>query len=137
MFGKFFKSKKKRREFDFLNSYKNRDKYFVRTKPWDWLNEKEIYLPMTIGEKPTMITLDFWSQEIYLDATGQITVAELVDLACKQYTDSNMDIPEELDKALIESLESLVNELHIVDFTDGRKQLPDEIELPISRQMKQ
>jgi glutaredoxin-related protein len=118
----------------FLAAYPKRDKYFVRLKPWDWLSEKEIYIPMKVNNKPSMVTYDFWSQEIYLDATGQITVTELVEIATNQYKDSEMDIPENLDKILINILESLVNDVKVIEFRDSKTALDKKVDKPISKQ---
>src|SRR5688572_9039134 len=135
MFGKLFRSNKTNDTvLNFIKDYPNRHKYFIRTKPWDWLNAKEIYLPTKVDGKPTMIMLDFWSQEVFLDASGQITVEGLVELTCRQYKESNMDIPEGLDKMLIETLESLVFELKVVEFLEVQKELSLELEKPISKQ---
>ena len=117
---------------DFIESYSNRDKYFARTKPWDWLNEKQIYVSDKVDGKPKMITFEFWPQEIYLDATGQITVRQLIEVAKQQYLDSNMRIPRNLDKIIIECLDSLVHELKIVEFSDNKITLRPEIEKPMS-----
>lgn len=119
-------------DLSFIQTYENKSMYFVRTSPWGWLNKEEIYIPKNIDGNPTMITLDFWSQEIYLDATGQITVSELIEVACKQYIASGMDIPEGIDQLLVESLESLIYDLKIVEFSKEKKQLPQNIKEPIS-----
>ncbi|MFT2010823.1 hypothetical protein ACMA1I_19265 [Pontibacter sp. 13R65] len=133
MLGNLFKKQKPAKpELNFIQNYKNKDLFFIRTNPWGWLNKEEIYLPKNVDGKPTMITFDFWSQEIYLDATGQITVRELIEIACKQYNDSGMDIPEGIDQILVESLESLVYELKVVEFSEIKRQLPKDIEEPIA-----
>ena len=134
MFKKIFKNKTDLNQHSFLTNYANRDKYFVRIKPWDWLNEKEIYVTDKVDGKPKMITFGFWSQEIYLDSNGQITVSELIDLTCKQYADSNLKVPVNIDKDIIEALESLVNNLKIVEFKNNKTPLPKEVDLPISKQ---
>lgn len=121
---------------EFIDSYPNRDKYIARTKPWDWLNENEIYVADKVDGKPKMITFDFWPHEIYLDATGQITVQQLIAQAKQQYIDSNMSIPDKIDVEIIESLESLVFNLKIVEFSDSKVNLAPEIEKPISDTVK-
>jgi len=134
MFKKFFKRKNTHTmRFLTLESSPLKDKYFIRTKPWDWLNKEQIYVASKIEGKPTMITMEFWPQEIYLNADGQITVSELLQIAKKQYLDANMFIPDGLDSILISALESLVNELEIVEFRDVKTTLPSNIFLPISK----
>lgn len=118
-----------------LQNYRNKDKYFVRLKPWDWLSEKEIYVASVLNDKPTMITMHFWSQEIYLDATGQITVMELFSIAEKQYLDCRMDVPKDLDLALLDSLDRLENELKIIEFMDEKTELPIDLQIPMSKQI--
>lgn len=134
MFKKFFKKKNTDKvRFLIMESSPLKDKYFIRIKPWDWLNKEQIYVASKIEDKPTMITMDFWAQEIYLDADGQITVSELLEIAAKQYIDAKMAIPDNLDLILISELESLVNELKIVEFTDVKTTIPLNISLPMSK----
>lgn len=132
----FNKSKASVPDLNYLPTYSNKDKYFVRLKPWDWLNSKQIFVASKIDDKPAMITMDFWPQEIYLDADGQLTVSELINLAVKQYQDSKMEIPENLDKFIIEELERLVNESELVEFRDEKTILSVELALPMSQQLK-
>jgi hypothetical protein len=129
LFKKLF-SKREYARIDYTNlqNYSNKDKYFVRLKPWDWLSEKEIYVTSILNDKPTMITMHFWSQEIYLNANGQITVTELFSIAEKQYLDCRMDVPKDLDLALIDSLEGLENELKIIEFIDKKTELPIDLQ---------
>lgn len=133
MFGKLFNFKKdKSVEFNTIKAYVNKDKYFVRTKSWDWLNEKQIYVANVLNNKPTMITMEPWPQEIFLDADGQITVSEMVELASKMYLDSNMPIPPNLDQIIIDELESLVFELSIIELKDTPTTLPPNLLNPMS-----
>jgi hypothetical protein len=117
----------------FLDAYARKAMYFVRIKRWDWLNEKQIYVADKIDGKPKMITMEFWAQEIYLDANGQITVEELILTACQQYKKSKMEIPPNIDKVLIDCLESLVFEEKIIAFKEKKTALPKNIELAISK----
>jgi hypothetical protein len=137
MFNRFFKSKAKiLPTFSSIGEYVNKDKFFVRTKPWDWLDKKQIYVASILNGKPTMITMEFWPQEIFLDAEGQITVSELLELASKQYIDSNMDVPKNLDVVLIDSLNSLANELEIIEFVDSKITLEYKLAVPMSKQLE-
>lgn len=117
---------------DFIDNYPNRDKYIVRIKPWGWLNEKEIYVADKVDGKPKMITFDFWSQEIFLDANGQITVRQLIHTARQQFIDSKMSIPDNIEKELTEALDSLVSNLKIVEFSETKVNLRPELEKPMS-----
>ncbi|WP_343522241.1 hypothetical protein [Pedobacter sp.] len=133
LFKKLFSKREYARiEYSNLQNYHNKDKYFVRLKPWDWLSEKEIYVASVLNDKPTMITMHFWSQEIYLNANGQITVSELFSLAEKQYLDCRMDVPKDLDLVLLDSLDGLENELKIIQFVDKKTQLPNDLQNPMS-----
>ena len=109
MFKKLFGKKVILPQLDYLSNYVNKDKFFVRIAPWDWLNKKEIYVASKIDDKPAMITMDFRPQEIFLDANGQITVTELINIACEQFIKSNIEIPKNVDEYLIDELEKLVN----------------------------
>lgn len=111
-----------------IAAYERRDWYFARTRSWGWLNEHEIF----IVDSSRMITCDAWSQEIFLDANGQITVAELFEIVKQQYVASHMDIPTELEQHLIEVLESLVYELKVVAFSATRKPLLPQFDAPIA-----
>ncbi|MBB6498313.1 hypothetical protein [Pedobacter cryoconitis] len=136
MFGEFFKRKKiSVPEFQALEASLLKDKYFIRVKPWDWLNKKEIYVASKLNDRPTMITMDFWPQEIYLSADGQITVSEFIHIAAKKFIDNNHPAPEHLDAELIEQLEALVNEMKIVELKVARTDLNPIVVLPMSKQL--
>lgn len=136
MFKKLFGKKVISPQLDYLSTYVNKDKFFVRIAPWDWLNKKEIYVAFKIDDKPAMITMDFWPQEIFLDANGQITVAELISIACEQFIKSNIEIPKNVDEYLINELEKLVNKLQIVEFRDNKEALTEKVDIPMSKQLK-
>lgn len=123
-------------QLHYLSNYVNKDKFFVRTAPWDWLNKKEIYIASKIDDKPAMITMDFWPQEIFLDANGQITVAELINIACEQFIKSSIEIPQNVDEYLINELEKLVSKLQIVEFRDNKEELGERVDTPMSKQLK-
>ena len=133
MFGKLFNFKKdKGVEFNTIKTYVNKNKYFVRTKSWDWLNEKQIYVASVLNNKPTMITMEPWPQEIFLDADGQIKVSEMFERVSKMYVDSKMPIPANLDKIIIDELESLIFELSIIELKDSPTTLPPKLLNPMS-----
>lgn len=133
MFNKPLKGENSVIVHQFLLTYPNKDKYFVRTKPWGWLNQKEIYVMSKLDGKPTMITMDFWAQEIFLDADGQTTVAELINMACNQYLKSKIPIPDKLDFVLIQELEHMITQLEMIELRDRETKLPLNIKLPLSR----
>lgn len=134
MLDEFFKGKEVSvPHFKSLESSLLKDKYFVRTKPWDWLKEEEIYVVSKLDGRPTRIIMDFWPHEIYLFADGQITVSELIHIVARRFIVGSEPVPEDLDAALLGSMEGLVNELKIVELKDIRTALPLNIELPISR----
>lgn len=121
--------------FPVLESSTLKDKFFVRTKPWDWLTQKEIYVAAKLNDKPTMITMEFWPQQVYLFADGQITVSEFVHASANRFIVTNDPVPELLDAALIEQLEILVNEMEIVELRDVKTDLAPNIQLPLSQQL--
>lgn len=117
-----------------LESYEHKDKYFVRVAAWDWLNKKEITVATQRNGKPTMLTMDFWLQEIFLDADGQITVTELMAIARKQLTDSKLKIPDNMCEYLTGELERLVFEMKIVAFRSEKTTPEPRFMLPMSKQ---
>ena len=73
----FLKKKKDLPEFDFIKSYSEKGKYFARVKNWNWLNSEQISLMEKDSDgKIKMITMDYWPQEMFLDADGQKTISE-------------------------------------------------------------
>ena len=107
---KYFKNEKP--EFSSLKAYANKDKFFYRVAQWDWLTKTEINIFDPHG--PRLITLDAWPQLVFLDANGQLTVAEYIDYMASQYESK---IPAELDETIIDQLNSLT-ELKLIEFSD-------------------
>lgn len=123
----FFSRKKKVPDFQQIKTYPNREKYFARIKRWTWLDEERIYvMSKTESGQVRMITLDFWPQEIYLDATGDVMIKDFLNVLVKQYQDSDMQVPDELDLMMIENLEILKDEGLIV-FSDDPIAVEEEI----------
>lgn len=57
---RFFKKKKDLPEFEFIKLYSEKDKYFVRTKKWNWLNSEQITLLEKKSDgKVKMTTMDY------------------------------------------------------------------------------
>ena len=130
----FLKKKKDIPEFDFIKSYTERDKYFVRIKKWNWLNPEQIsLLEKDSGGKIKMTTMDYWPQEMFLDADGQKTISEYLSVLIKQFSDSKMDIPSDLDKFMVETLVSLKTDLNAIEFCE----LPTEIKTEYKNPMKE
>jgi hypothetical protein len=133
MFSKLFKrSKPSLPAMPFLETYAHRDSYIYRLKSWSWLNDTQITIPTILEGEPTMVTMDFWYQEIFLDADGTITVKTLLELICSQYHESKIEIPNEVDRIMIEFLEVLINDYKFVAFSDQPVQLDSSILNPIS-----
>ncbi len=75
----FFKSRKKNfPPFETLAKSQIKEKYFVRTMQWGWLNETMIHVLDHKNQSPRMITMDPWPQQVYLDADGSKTIEEYV-----------------------------------------------------------
>ena len=122
-----FKKKKKYPPFTTLATFDKKDFYFFRVAQWDWLNNKMIYANDPHG--PRVLTFDPWPQIIFLDANGQLTIAEYVFHTANKYTN---EIPGDLDKTIIDELNKLLS-YKLVALNDKQKQLPREIELPLSK----
>lgn len=131
----FFKKQKEVPSFNFITNHPKKDLYFYRIRKWDWLNKEEIFLPeKDSNDKIKMTTLDFWSQEMFLDADGQKTLEEYLVVLIDQFQENKMKIPADLDQFMIETLESLYNDLNAIAFSTKPVQLKIEIEKPLSKQ---
>lgn len=116
-------------EFNALDSYKFKDKYFYRICKWDWLTRDMIHV--FDNNRPRFITMDYWPQKIYLEAKGQSTVSELIHLIASKYP--NTQIPRNLDSAIIEELEGLINE-KLIELSDFPIQLDNSILNPLTEE---
>ena len=133
----FFKKQKEIPNFNFINSYSKKDLYFSRIKKWDWLNHKQIFLADNNSDgKVKMVTLDFWSQEMFLDLNGQKTVTEYLTVLINQFQESKMEIPVDLDEFMIETLESLNNDLNAIEFSNSPIKVAAEFENPLNKKPK-
>jgi len=83
-----------------------------------------------------MVTLDFWSQEMFLDANGQKTVTEYLTVLINQFQESKMEIPGDLDEFMIETLESLNNDLNAIEFSNSPIKVAPEFENPLNKKPK-
>lgn len=89
--------------FPALAAYEHKNFYFCRVALWNWLDNNRIVV--SDPHAPRMITMDPWPQLLFLDATGERTVAEYVDYMAHRY---KRDTPEKLDATIIAELEKLV-----------------------------
>jgi hypothetical protein len=128
----FFKKKKYLPEFDFIKSYSDKEKYFVRTKKWSWLNSEQITLLEKDSDgKIKMTTMEYWYQEMFLDADGQKTISEYLSVLINQFKDSKMEIPSDLDKFMVETLLSLKSDLKAIEFSNVPTEIETEYKNPI------
>ncbi len=132
IFNKLLKKNKNIPEFEFIKSYEFKDKYFSRIKKWTWIKQDQISL-MEKDEngKIKMTTMEYWFQEMFLDADGQKTIAEYLNVLIEQFQKSKMDIPADLDVFMTETLWSLKTDLNAIDFTDRQVELEPEFKNPI------
>jgi hypothetical protein len=131
----FFRKQKEIPNFSIINSYQKKDLYFSRSKKWDWLNDKQIFLADNDSYgKIKMVTLDFWSQEMFLDANGQKTVTEYLNVLINQFQKNKMEIPTDLDAFMIETLESLNNDLNAIEFSDFPLKITPEFDNSLTEQ---
>jgi hypothetical protein len=128
----FFKKKKYLPEFDFIKSYSDKEKYFVRAKKWSWLNSEQITLLEKDSDgKIKMTTMEYWYQEMFLDADGQKTISEYLSVLINQFKDSKMEIPSDLDKFMVETLLSLKSDLKAIEFSNVPTEIETEYKNPI------
>ena len=130
MFGIFKRKPKVLPKFEYLESYLNKDKYFVRTLQWDWLNKREIHL--FDNKSPRIITMGEWPQQIYLDADGKRTVSEYILWMANQF--GNGKVPEDLDKSMIQTMEDLIEDGEMLKFIKEKTDLPYYLDGPKSNQ---
>ncbi|WKL47495.1 hypothetical protein Q1W71_21370 [Flavobacterium pectinovorum] len=131
----FFKKQNEIPNFSIIKNYSKKDLYFSRSKKWDWLNDKQIFLTDNDSYgKIKMVTLDFWSQEMFLDANGQKTVTEYLTVLIKQFQKNKMEIPTDLDAFMIETLESLNNDLNAIEFSDFHIKIAPEFDNSLTEQ---
>lgn len=129
---KLFNKRKTIPEFDFIKSYPHKNAYFSRSKKWNWLNSEQISLvEKEENGKIKMTTMEYWSQEMFLDANGKTAIADYLTILIKQFQDNNMEIPDDLDIFMTETLWSLKTELKAIEFTDIPIELKEEFENPI------
>lgn len=129
----FLKKKKDLPEFDFIKTYPEKEKYFVRVKKWNWLNSEQISLLEKDSDgKIKITTMDYWSQEMFLDADGQKTISEYLNVLIKQFRDSKVEIPSDLDKFMVETLLSLKTDLNAIKFSDSPAEIEVEYKNPIN-----
>ena len=128
----FLKKKKDLPEFDFIKTFSEKEKYFVRVKKWNWLNSEQISLLEKDSDgKIKMTTMDYWPQEMFLDADGQKTILEYLNVLIKQFRDSKMKIPSDLDKFMVKTLLSLKTDLNAIEFSDSPTEIKVEYKNPI------
>jgi len=135
MFFKRFRKSPEIPKSELIEQLSIKDKYLVRTKPWDWLTKNEIYIMSKRDGQPAMITMDPWPQEIYLHANGQITVANFYDLMCKRYLDSRTAIPELLARTIIDEITSLLAE-QLLECKDEITLLSSDLANPASKSLQ-
>jgi len=116
-------------KFKILESYKFKDKYFYRVCRWDWLTRDMIHVYDC--HQPRIITMDYWPQKIYLEANGKTTIAEFIHLLAAQYPITQ--IPANLDIAIIEELEGLIDE-KLIQLSDSPILLEDSIMHPMTKE---
>ncbi|OXB06175.1 hypothetical protein [Flavobacterium pectinovorum] len=131
----FFRKQNEIPNFSIIKNYSKKDLYFSRSKKWDWLNDKQIFLADNDSYgKIKMVTLDFWSQEMFLDANGQKTMTEYLTILINQFQKNKMEIPTDLDTFMIETLESLNNDLNAIEFSDFPIKIAPEFDNSLTEQ---
>jgi len=130
IFNLFKRNERQYPSFEALENSEIKNKYFVRTMQWGWLNEKMIHVFDTFGPKPRMITMDPWPQQIYLDADGSKTIREYVLWMANKY--SRNQIPKELDETILNVLNDLIRDGGMIELKDQKTALPENLNGPTS-----
>lgn len=129
MFGIFKSKKRELPPFSDLANSPLKDKYFTRLAPWDWLNNDMIHVFDL--NSPRIITMDPWIQLVYLESDGQKTIHELVYQLASKYG-RNEQIPEELDKTVLEVIDNLLSD-KLIALYDHKKEIPEHLLKPKSQ----
>jgi len=101
-------------EYKSLESSEYKNLYFHRTEQWDWHTSEMIRI--IDSKKPRIITMDFWPQKIFLEALGQLTVADYIRVVAGEYPKGQ--VPEQLEEVILDMLEDLVYAENVVSFSD-------------------
>ena len=101
-----------------------KDKYFYRLMPFSKLDGDHIvaYDPYA----PRVITFDPWPEQIFINATGSITVHQFLDTTAKMY---GSRVPELLDKVIIDEVERMV-ERNYIALSDEPVELDPQLLFP-------
>ena len=130
----FFKKKENLPDFNFIESYSEKEKYFVRIKQWSQLSSEHIALwEKQIDGKIKMTTMEYWHQEMFLDADGQTTISDYLTILVKQFRDSKMEVPSDLDKFMIETLLNLKTDLKAIEFHNSPVEIKPEFKHPTEK----
>jgi hypothetical protein len=111
-----------------LDSYANKDKYFVRVARFMELDFNQCTITVIDPHGPRMITMDPWPETIFLNATGQRTIKQYIEDTAGDYKGN---IPSSLDSYIISELEKLVFECRIIVLTD----VPNALKSPFEKAM--
>lgn len=68
---------------------------------------------------------------MFLDADGQKTISEYLNVLINQFKDSKMEIPLDLDKFMVEILLSLKTDLNAIEFSNSPTEIKTEYKNPI------
>lgn len=109
----------------FLN-HNLKNKYFFRKMRFYYLND-EVGIVAMDDKSPRLITFDPWPQQIFLNATGKITIYDFLIEMASLYRGT---IPERLDKTIIEEVERLIKE-EVIAISDEPNKIDPEYLTPI------
>jgi hypothetical protein len=116
--------------FEILEATGFKNKYFYRTQKWDWLTRDRIHV--FDNRSPKMVTMDYWSQHIFLEANGQKTFSEFVYFIASKYPKNQ--VPKNLDTALIEEMTRLIVEEKLIALSDDPVVLDVSILNPLTEE---
>ena len=119
-----FKKKNKYPCFRLLSTFYKKDFYFLRNTEWTSVDTENTLVtdPVTLE----VITLNGWSQFIFMAAVGKQTIEEFVYFIADQYPGA---IPDTLDHSIIYALLELEKK-KLVLVTNKKQTLPKEFEQP-------
>lgn len=109
-------------KFEELEKSEIKEKFFYRTKSWDWFTNDAIFV--VAENSPTFITMDPWPQKIFLDATGKTTVSEYIYSLAKEYPRNQ--VPEKLVQMILDTLFQLNEKEKLIEFSSIPVELKKE-----------
>lgn len=114
-------------EFTALQSSAIKDQYFYRTAHYHWMDDQQEQICALPPGEAKIVTMDDWPQVVFLDALGQLTVAEYTLRLARHYP--RREVTSDFDKNILYQIDQLV-EIGCIALSDHPVQLAPEFADP-------